>query len=111
MQKLAATLFVLGVGLAACEEAESRPVNGPDGEGGWYTVSCRHDMGTCEEEAGNICPHGYVTADESESERPVAFSTYNQYGGSTYVGHKYHGHMLIKCKSRHNGDPLVRDLE
>jgi hypothetical protein len=100
----AVLLLALSSAIVACEGAESRPVNGPDGEGGWYTITCRHDMGNCEEEAGNLCPHGYVTADADESEHPVAFSTYNQSGGTTYVGHKFRGHMLVKCKSRHSAD-------
>ena len=90
----------LALALAGCESASSRPVNGPDGEPGWYSISCRQDMGNCEEEAGSVCPHGYVTANETEHERPVMVSTYNAYGGSTYVGHKYRGHLLIKCKSK-----------
>jgi hypothetical protein len=83
--------------VAACASS-SRPVNGPDGEPGWYSVSCRRDMGNCEEEAGDVCPHGYITANESEHEHPVVLSTYDAYGGSTYVGHSYRGHMLIKCR-------------
>jgi hypothetical protein len=89
--------IVAALGVSACG-AESQPVRGPDGEPGWYSVSCRRDMGNCEEEAGNLCPRGYVTASESERDHPVVYSTYNAYGGSTYVGHKFRGHLLIKCR-------------
>jgi hypothetical protein len=55
-------------------------------------------MGNCEEEAGNLCPRGYVTANESEHDHPVVYSTSNAYGNTTYVGHTVRGHMLIKCR-------------
>lgn len=90
--------YAVALVAAGCESASSRPVNGPDGEPGWYAISCRGDMGNCEEEAGNACPHGYITADQREHEHPVVVSTYNAYGGSTFVGHKHRGNMLVKCK-------------
>jgi len=77
--------------LAACG-ATSKPVNGPDGEPGWYSISCRRDESNCIEEAGNVCPNGYVTADAGGHE---GFYVNAQAGLATST---YRGHMLIKCK-------------
>jgi hypothetical protein len=84
--------------LAGCSHASATPVNGPDGQPGWFAISCKKDQGNCEEKAGEVCPGGYVTADESGREGAVVVANGNSSGSWGYVVPTYHGHMLIKCK-------------
>lgn len=83
--------FLLVCFLAAC--AEAAPVRGPDGEPGWYAISCRRDQGYCREKAGEMCPRGYITAESNG--RNGFVMTSNKYG--TYASTTYHGEMLVKC--------------
>jgi hypothetical protein len=87
---------VVALALAACG-AESEQVRGPDGSMNWYAVSCRRDPANCYEEAGDLCPHGYVTVDQG-SEQGAAVS---RFGDSAIITPTFHGHMLIKCKGKH----------
>jgi len=93
-----ATSIPVIVALLACSFASSTPVNGPDGEPGWYSVTCKRDMGNCFEEAGDRCPHGYVTEDDDRREGTVHVANYNQYGGYSSTVPRFRGHLLIKCK-------------
>src|SRR5215472_17159217 len=77
--------------------ATSTPVNGPDGEPGWHRIECRHDESSCEEEASDLCPHGYVTANRSGHVGLAAYAS-NVTG---YSAPTFHGHMLIKCNGKH----------
>jgi len=94
------SIWTVGVVILGCDSA-SRRVNGPDGEPGWYSVSCRRDLSNCEDEAAKVCPRGYVSAGESEREHPVVATTVttsNAYGLSTSVDHKVTSEILIKCR-------------
>lgn len=90
--------------LVACVRASSEQVRGPDGAW-WYSIDCRHSQTACLEEAGDDCPHGYVTADESGGEDGAVASTV---GSTTFVKSTYHGTMLIKCKNS-DGDSSGAD--
>jgi hypothetical protein len=82
--------------LLACG-ATSTPVKGPDGRPGWYSIECRHDELRCEDEAGDVCPQGYVTANRSGYEGLVSSASYL----TGYTVPTFHGHMLIKCDEKH----------
>jgi hypothetical protein len=90
--------LVAVVCVAGCSHASAKPVNGPDGEPGWFAISCKKDEGYCEEKAGDVCPGGYDVMDAAGHEGVAAVATVNPSGGSAYVVPTYRGHMLIKCK-------------
>jgi len=92
------------LGVAACEASAATPVRGPDGEVGWYSITCRRDQGNCYSQAGEVCPHGYVTADASGHAGTAIVAHVNPYGGYAYAVPTYRGQMLIKCKSRSEDD-------
>jgi hypothetical protein len=72
-------------------------VNGPDGQPGWFSISCNKGQEHCEEKAGEVCPRGYDVADANGHAGTAAFADYGPNGGSAYVVPTYHGHMLVKC--------------
>jgi hypothetical protein len=59
MMKIRTLWMVLS--LAAC--ARPTPVIGPDGTYGWYVLACGQDMGACYQQASEVCPKGYATAE------------------------------------------------
>lgn len=85
--------------------AQSVPVNGPDGEPGWFSITCRKEA-ACREEAGDVCPYGYEVAHESghsgvstTSDNPLVAA------GDTISGEKkvyttFEGSLLVKCHRR-----------
>jgi hypothetical protein len=83
--------------IVGCSHSNATPVNGPDGQPGWFSVSCKRDQGNCEERAGEVCPNGYETANASGHAGTAAFANYDSNGGTAFVVPTYHGHMLIKC--------------
>ena len=48
-----------------CSYASAKPVSGPDGERGWFAISCEKEPSNCEEKAGDVCPAGYDIMDAS----------------------------------------------
>src|SRR5271165_4625092 len=86
---LAATVTALLVG---CSHSSATPVNGPDGQPGWFNVSCKGDKGNCDKKSDEVCPHGYELVDMSEN-AGTRFTSYK----SAYVVPDYRGYMLIKC--------------
>lgn len=86
---LTATVTVLLVG---CRYASATPVNGPDGQPGWYSIWCKADRGNCDKKSDEVCPNGYELVDMSEN-AGTPFATYK----SAYVYPSYRGFMLIKC--------------
>jgi hypothetical protein len=93
---------LLALQLVGCG-ASSTPVNGPDGEPGWYSISCKRDQTNCEEEAGQVCPHGYVTANAGGQHGTFLMANWSGGHGSAFAAPTYQGHMLIKCKSDGDG--------
>ncbi len=87
---LAATVTVLLVG---CSRSSATPVNGPDGQPGWFNVSCKVERGNCDKKANEVCPRGYELVDMSETAGPQ----FGNYYKSAYVVTNYGGYMLIKC--------------
>lgn len=81
------------VGLLACGASATR-VNGPDGSGEWYSITCRRTRANCLEKAGEVCPKGYQTANASEKQS--LFMMASTTGGS--AGQAYDGQMLVKCR-------------
>jgi len=79
--------------VAAC--ATATPVHGPDGDPGWFAITCRRDQGNCVEKAGEVCPGGYVVAGSDGRESLSVIPTQS---GSVVSTH-YHGEMLVKCKA------------
>jgi hypothetical protein len=88
-----ASLVVVCV--CGCSHASAKPVNGPDGEPGWFAISCTKDQGNCEEKAGEVCPGGYEVQDHSGHVGVSGFASYGQTGVSAQVVPTYRGHM---CK-------------
>ena len=85
--------FLLALLLVGCAGASSSAVRGPDG-GDWYAVKCRRSHANCLEEAGEVCPQGYVTSERAGSE---GFAMYSS--GSTLVaGSTFRGYMMIRCR-------------
>jgi hypothetical protein len=86
--------------LALCScGATSEQIRGPDGHL-WWSISCRRSQENCLEEAGDLCPKGYVVADSSGGiTGAVAYTS----GGFTSVHGRYRGSMLVRCKS--HSDP------
>lgn len=78
--------------VVACTSAKK--VNGPDGEPGWYMVSCEDDRAKCVEKAGETCPKGYDVADDKKSVGAYAVPI----GNSAYVGESSSYRMLVKCR-------------
>lgn len=87
--------------VAGCSHASAQPVNGPDGEPGWFAISCKKDEGYCREKAGDVCPAGYDVMDAAGHE---GVATVDQSGASAAEVPTFRGHMLIKCK-RAPADP------
>jgi hypothetical protein len=86
---LAATVTALLVG---CSRSGATPVNGPDGQPGWFNVWCKVDQGNCDKKSNEVCPDGYELVDISEN-AGTPFANYK----SAYVFPSYRGYMLIKC--------------
>jgi hypothetical protein len=86
---LAATVTGLLVG---CSRSSATPVNGPDGQPGWFSVSCKGEKKNCDEKSGEVCPYGYELVDMSEN-AGTTFASYK----SAYVTPSYRGYMVIKC--------------
>ncbi len=76
--------------LASACGANSTRVNGPDGRGTWYSITCRRSQANCTEEAGNVCPSGYQV-ESSDSSTPVLVTE-----NGAMVG--YNGAILVKCR-------------
>jgi hypothetical protein len=90
-------LSLVLVAAAAC--ASATPVNGPDGQPGWFSISCKKDQTNCYEKAGEVCPSGYVTAD-SQSHSGTAVNAGMTQGAAWMSAHPtYQGDMLIKCQA------------
>ncbi len=86
-------LLVPGIIVAACCVAcgaSSTRVNGPDGRGTWYSITCRRSQANCTEEAGEVCPHGYQV-ESSDSSTPVLVTEHGAMMG-------YNGAILVKCR-------------
>ena len=86
--------------VVGCSYASAKPVSGPDGERGWFAISCKKDPGNCEEKARDVCPAGYDIMDAS-GHHGVAAVADDSDGEGTVVP-TYRGHMLIKCKRSAN---------
>jgi hypothetical protein len=96
----AAVAVLLLLVLVACG-ATSEQIRGPDGHL-WWSISCRRSQSNCLEEAGDLCPHGYLVADASGGNvGAVAYTS----GGFTSVHMKYRGSMLVRCKGRSQPQP------
>ncbi len=89
MNKLIALVVIASVALIACG-ASSTPVRGPDGANDWFSITCRRNQGNCIEEAGEVCPHGYVVASTESRE--------GLYADRNVIVPAYNGEMLIKCR-------------
>ena len=69
-------------------------VIGPDGAP-WIAVTCSHGAQNCWREAGEVCPGGYVKADQGGSAGAVGIA--GRAGG--VIVPTQHDQMLIQCKS------------
>jgi len=88
--------IVLGLCVAGCSHASARPVRGPDGQRGWFAISCKEDQANCYEKAGEVCPGGYVMADRGG--QTGTLDMVDSTSGDTYSVATYRGYMLVKCK-------------
>jgi hypothetical protein len=86
------SLLAVTVLLVGCRRSWATPVNGPDGQPGWFNVTCKEDKENCYKKSDEICPRGYELVDMSEK----AGTTFEGYK-SAYVAPSYRGYMLIKC--------------
>lgn len=59
---------------------------GPDGEDGWWRITCRNDHQECIDEAAELCPMGYEVGRNK--------GRYDVGPGFPY----YSGVMLVRCK-------------
>jgi len=92
-----ATALAFPLALSACG-ATSEQIRGPDGHM-WWSISCRRSQESCLEEAGDLCPKGYVVADSRGGiTGAVAYTS----GDFTSVHGLYRGSMLVRCKSHRN---------
>lgn len=87
--KSTAIFLTLGATLLACGASSTR-VNGPDGRGTWYSITCRRNQANCVEEAGEVCTRGYDVADSGGHLQLVVTNL--------YAGEAYSGRMLVKCR-------------
>lgn len=78
--------------LAGCNYSSARPVSGPDGQPGWFSVWCKVDRGKCAKKADEVCPYGYELNDLNENTN-TTFAAYK----SAYVTPSYRAYMIIKC--------------
>lgn len=85
---------MVATGLVACG-AGAKKVNGPDGSGDWYSITCRRTRANCHEKAGDVCPKGYEVSDASEKN---SFELGRDLAGNVTAGERYDGQMLVKCK-------------
>ena len=83
---------------AACAYSEATPDQGHDGQAGWIAVSCRKSQSNCYEMAGEVCPAGYVTADQEGHAGVAVSGIVTPSSGFVGVHPTYHGDMLIKCR-------------
>jgi hypothetical protein len=83
-------LLFVGVG---CSSASAKPVNGPDGEPGWYMIKCEDDRANCIEKAGEACPRGYDIADDQKSVGAYAMPI----GNAVFAGESSSYRILVKC--------------
>ena len=88
MLATAATALLIG-----CVYASATPLEGPDGQPGWFWIWCKTEKRNCERKSEEVCPHGYVLADVNEN-AGASFSAYK----SAYVTPAYRGYMVIKCR-------------
>jgi hypothetical protein len=86
---LVATVTALLVG---CAVAGATPLNGPDGQPGWFKIWCKGEQKNCDKKSAEVCPNGYDLIDVSEN----AGTTFVAYH-SGYVYPSYRGYMAIKC--------------
>jgi hypothetical protein len=86
---LVATVTALLVG---CVVAGATPMNGPDGQPGWFSIWCKTEQKNCVRKSAEVCPHGYELVDMSEN----AGTTFVAYR-SGYVYPIYRGYIVIQC--------------
>ena len=86
--------FFLFAGFVACSHSDHMTVVGPDGAP-WIAVTCSHGAQNCWREAGEVCPGGYVKADQGGSGGAVGIA--DRSGG--VIVPTQHDQMLIQCKS------------
>ena len=90
MKSLAIALVAM-LALLGC--ATSTPIKGPSGNTA-YLVKCgsaRIDL--CYEEAGKVCPNGYIFADRQENPNAIIAPM-----GAGYMMARGPNTMLIECK-------------
>jgi len=90
--KASVIFFATGL-LLACGSSATK-INGPDGEPGWFAITCRRSRANCLEKAGEVCPHGYRTS--SAVDHDGMYAQVSQSGGTAYT--TYNGEMMIKCE-------------
>jgi hypothetical protein len=78
--------------LVACIDASATPVNGPDGQPGWFNIWCKGEQKNCDKKSGEVCPHGYDLVDVSENTDTTVVANH-----SGYIFPNYRGTMVIKC--------------
>jgi hypothetical protein len=102
---IALLVSVAVAAIAGCSHRGSTSITGPDGQQ-WYAVTCSHGMHNCWEEASDLCPHGYETADSSQNTSTAAYAS----GGTFIAGPVHRGEMLIRC-ARKALQPVVTAAE
>lgn len=85
-------IAVSSVALLVVGCTSAKPVNGPDGEPGWYLIKCENDRSNCIVKAGDVCPRGYEVADDQKSAGGYAMPV----GNGVYAGESSSYRMLIK---------------
>lgn len=86
---VSAVIVVVGCGTRATR------VNGPDGQGTWYSITCKRSRANCLEKASEVCPGGYDTENSSD-QKGIKFDNNPVTGAS--VQSTYDGQMLVKCR-------------
>jgi hypothetical protein len=90
--KLLVSLLASTVLLVGCVYSSATPINGPDGQPGWFSIWCKGEKGNCDKKSNETCPQGYELVDMSEN-AGASFAAYK----SAYVVPSYRGYMVIKC--------------
>jgi hypothetical protein len=87
-------LTIVALLVASCG-ASAKQVNGPDGSGVWYSITCRRTRANCIEKAGEVCPNGYETENSSE-QKGIDVDVNAMYANASTT---YDGQMLVKCRN------------
>jgi hypothetical protein len=95
-------VIVCGFVVACGSSLTSTQFRGPDGTTKWWSIACKGDNSLCLREAGEVCPHGYNTADHrshdgSETNSVTSGGGYFPVMSSTKTNAVTNDELVIQC--------------